>query len=107
LSIGVEKTDTYERVVVKALLDSSTMEIFMNRRTVAKYGFRLQKLERPIMVRNVNRTNNSRRAITYQVEANVYCKGYIKRMKIDMCDLGKTGIILEMLWLQAHNPEID
>ena len=24
-----------------------------------------------------------------------------------MCDLGKTDIILEMPWLQAHNPEIN
>jgi len=28
-------------------------------------------------------------------------------MRMDMCDLGKTDIILEMPWLQAHNPEIN
>ena len=26
---------------------------------------------------------------------------------MDVCDLGKTDIILEILWLQAHNPEIN
>ena len=26
---------------------------------------------------------------------------------MDVYDLGKTDIILEMLWLQAHNPEIN
>jgi len=31
----------------------------------AKHGFKLQKLERPIAVRNVDRTNNSRGAITH------------------------------------------
>ena len=32
----------------------------MDKRIVARHGFKLQKLERPIAVRNVNRTNNSR-----------------------------------------------
>ena len=28
-------------------------------------------------------------------------------MRIDVYDLGKTEVILEMPWLQAHNPEIN
>jgi len=28
-------------------------------------------------------------------------------MRMDICDLGKTEVILEMLWLAAHNPEIN
>ena len=60
----------------------------------AKHRFRLQKLERPIVVRNVNGTNNSAGAITYQVEVNMYYKSYVERIKIDMCNLGKTDIIL-------------
>jgi len=81
--------------------------MFMNKRIAAKHGFRLQKLERPIMVRNIDGTNNSGEAITYQVEANVYYKGHVERMRMDICDLGKTEMILGMLWLQAYNPEID
>jgi len=59
------------------------------------------------MVRNVDRTNNSREAITHQVEANMYYKGHIERMRMDICNLGKMEVILGMLWLQAHNPEIN
>jgi len=62
-------------------------------------------LERPIMVRNVDGTNNSRGAITHQVEANMYYKGHVERMRINICDLGKTEIILGMPWLAEHNPE--
>jgi len=51
------------------------------------------------MVKNVNGTNNSGGAITHQVEVNVYYKGHIKRMRIDVCNLGKTEVILGMLWL--------
>jgi len=59
------------------------------------------------MVRNVNRTNNNRRAITHQVEANVYYKDYVERMRMDVYNLEKMEVILGMPWLQVHNPEID
>ena len=65
--------------------------------TVARHGFGLQKLEKPIVVRNVDGTNNSTRAITYQVEVNVYYKSHIERIRIDVCDLEKTDIILGIL----------
>ena len=107
MNIGIEKLDTHEGVMLKALLDSGATEMFMDKRTAAKHGFRLQKLERPIMVRNVDRTNNSVGAIIHQVEANVYYKGHVERMRMDMCNLGKTDVILGMPWLQAHNPEIN
>jgi len=42
-----------------------------------------------------------------QVKANVYYKGHVERMRMDVCDLGKTEIILGMPWLAAHNPEIN
>jgi len=58
----------HEGIKVKALLDSSAMGMFMDWKMAAKYGFRLQKLERPIMVRNVNGTNNSAGAITHWME---------------------------------------
>ena len=38
---------------------------------------------------------------------NVYYKNHVERMRIDVYDLGKTEIILGMLWLAAHNPEIN
>jgi len=75
-------------------LDSGAMGMFMDRRTAEKHGFRLQKLERPIIVRNVNGTNNSGGAITHQVEVNMYYKGHIERMRMYVYDLGKTEVIL-------------
>ena len=97
----------HKGITVKALLDSGTMEMFMDWKIAAKYRFKLQKLERLIIVRNVDRTNNSAGAIIHQVEANIYYKGHVERMRMDMCNLGKTNIILGIPWLQAHNPEIN
>jgi len=107
LNIRVEKIDTHEGVMIKALLDSGAMGMFMDRQTAARHGFKLQKLERPLIVKNVNGTMNSRGAITYQVECNVFYKGHMERMRMNVCDLGKTEMILGMPWLAAHNPEIN
>ena len=97
LNIGVEKMDIHEGVTVKVLLNSGTTGMFIDQKMAVRHGFRLQKLERPIVVRNINRINNSIEAITHQVEVNMYYKSHIERMRIDVCDLGRTDIILEML----------
>ena len=107
MNIGVEKIDIHKGVMIKVLLDSNTIEMFMDKQIVARHGFKLQKLERPIAVRNIDGTNNSRGAITYQVKCNVFYKDHMERMRMNVCDLGKTEVILEMLWLAAHNPEIN
>ena len=59
LNIRVKKVDTHEGIIVKVLLDSSTTGMFMDRKIAVKYRFKLQKLERPVVIRNINRTNNS------------------------------------------------
>ena len=46
-------------------------------------------------------------AITHQVECNMFFKGHVERVRMDVCNLGKMEIILGMPWLAAHNPEID
>jgi len=58
-------------------------------------------------VRNINRTNNSEGVITHQVKVNIFYKSHVKRIRMDVCNLGKTDVILGILWLQAHNLEIN
>jgi len=107
LNIRVEKIDMYEGIVIKALLDSGTTGMFMDRQTAARHRFKLQKLKRSLVVRNIDGTNNSGGAITHQVECNVFYRGHMERMRMDVCDLRKTEVILGMPWLAAHNPEIN
>jgi len=99
LNIEVEKVDIHEGITVKVLLDSGAIRMFMNKKMTARYRFRLQKLERPVMVRNVNGTNNSRGAITHQMEVNMYYKNYIERIRMDIYNLERTDVILDMPWL--------
>ena len=37
----------------------------------------------------------------------MFFKGHVERVRIDICNLGKMEVILGILWLTAHNPEID
>jgi len=81
--------------------------MFMDKWTVAKHRFKLQKLKRLLIVKNVDGTVNSGGAITHQVECNVFYKGHMERMWMDVYDLGKMEVILGMPWLATHNPEIN
>jgi len=107
MQIGVEKIDTHKGISVKALLDSRATGLFMSKKYTEREDFKLIKLEKPILIRNVDSTGNSRKAILHEVKVNVYFKGHVERVRMNMCDLEKTEVILGISWLQAHNPEID
>ena len=92
---------------VKALLNNSITEMFIDKKIVAKYRFKLQKLDRLVMVRNIDGTNNSGGAIIHQMKVNIYYKSHVKRIRINMYNLQRTDIILDILWLQVYNPEIN
>jgi len=107
LEVGLEKLENHKGVAVKALLDSGAIGLFMDTTFAKEQRFKMEKLKKPLLVRNVDGTMNAGRAITHQVKCNMFFKGYIERARMDVCNLGKTELILEMLWLAAHNPEID
>jgi len=67
----------------------------------------MEKIKRPLLVKNVDGSVNIGGAIMHQVEYNMFFKGHVERVRIDICNLGKTEVILGMPWLAAHNPEID
>jgi len=96
MQIGVEKIDTHEGVSVKALLDSGATGLFMSKKCAERGGFKLIKLGRPIIVRNVDGTGNSGGSIIHKVEVNLYFKGHVERVRMDVCNLGKTELILGM-----------
>lgn len=88
--------ENHKRVVVKALLDSSATGLFMDTQFVKRKGFKLERLKNSLLVRNINEIVNVGRAITHQVECNMFFKGHIERVKMDIYNLGKTEVILDM-----------
>ena len=107
MKVGLEKLESHEGVAVKALLDSGATGLFMDTAFAKEKGFRMEKMKKPLLVKNVDGTVNVGGAIMHQVECNMFFKGYVERVRMDVCNLGKTEVILGMPWLAAHNPEID
>ena len=86
----------HEGVVVKVLLDNRATGLFMDTKFTKEKGFKLEKLKKPLLVQNVDGMVNVGGAIIHQVECNMFFKGHIKRVRMDMYNLGKTEIILGM-----------
>jgi len=107
LKVGLEKLKSHKGIAVKALLDSGATGLFMDMTFAKEKGFKMERLKKPLLVRNVDGTTNVGGAITHQVECNMFFKRHVERARMDMCNLEKTELILGMLWLAAHNPEID
>ena len=107
MKIELERVDTQKGVTVEALLDSGATGLVMSSEFARKQSFKLKKLEGLMNVRNVDGSLNKERPIEYTVEVNIYYQEHRKRMEIDVIRGQKWAVILGMLWLACHNPEID
>jgi len=107
IKIGLERLDMQEGITVEALLDSGATGLVMSSEFARKQGFKLKRLERPMQVRNVDRSFNKEGLIENTVEVNVYYKRHVERTEIDVIGGQKWSVILGMSWLACHNPEIN
>jgi len=107
MKVELEKLENHEEVAVKALLDSGATGLFMNMTFAREKGFKMKRMKYLLLVKNVDGTVNIGGAITHQVECNMFFKGHVERVRMDVCNLGKIEVILGMPWLATHNPEID
>ena len=99
VKIGLERLDMQEGITVEALLDSGVTGLVMSSEFAKKQSFKLKKLERPIQVRNVDRSFNKEGPIENTVEVNIYLKRHRERTEIDVMGGQKWLVILGMPWL--------
>jgi len=97
MRVGLEKLESHKGIAVKALLDSGATGLFIDMTFAREKGFKIEKLKNFLLVRNVDGAVNAGGAIMYQVECNMFFKGYMERTRIDVYNLGKTEVILGML----------
>jgi len=97
MKVRLEKLESHEGIVVKALLDSGATGLFMDMIFAREKGFKMEKLKNPLLVKNVDRTVNVGGAIIHQVECNMFFKGHVERVRMDVYNLGKIEVILGML----------
>ena len=107
VKIGLKRIDMQEGVIIEALLDSGATRLVMSSKFARKQKFKLKKIERLIYVRNVDGMLNKEGPIENTVEVNVYYQGHRERTEIDVIGGQKWNMILGMLWLACHNPEIN
>ena len=107
VKIGLERINTQEGITVETLLDSGVTRLVMSSEFAKKQNFKLKKLERLMNVRNVDGLLNKEGPIENTVEVNIYYQGHRERTEIDVIGGQKWTVILGMLWLACHNPEID
>jgi len=107
MKVGLEKLENHKGIAVKVLLDSGATGLFMDMTFAREKGFRMEKMKNSLLVKNVDKIVNIGGAIMHQVECNMFFKGHVERVRMDVCNLEKTEVILGMPWLAAHNPEID
>jgi len=46
--------------------------MFADKKFIKKNGFKLEKLDRPVKIKNVDGMGNSRGLVTHEIEVNVY-----------------------------------
>jgi len=68
--------------------------MFIDTNFTKKDGFRMQKLEKLMLVRNINEKANVRGVITHEVEVNIFFKNHIERIKMDIYNLGRIKVTL-------------
>ena len=107
MKIRLKQEEEEEGIMTEALLDNRAIGLVMSEEVAGKHRSRRTKLERPIYVRNVDRTLNYPGPIVNIVEVEIFLKRHKKRTSIDVIGGQKWEVILGMPWLAHHNPEID
>jgi len=65
MKVGLKKLENHEGVAVKVLLDSGATGLFMNMAFTKEKGFRMERMKKPLLVKNVDGTINVEGAIMY------------------------------------------
>ena len=89
------------------LIDSGATENFLEKDTWQKMGIGSHETVKPIMVYNVNGTENSQGKITHYCWLRIWYKGRQKLQCFYIAALGKESIILGYPFLYAFNPTIN
>ena len=107
VKVALQTVDTHARMDVDALLDCGATGLFINRALVQENGIPTRKLENPVTVYNIDGTVNRGGKITEEITLIMSYQGHKERAVFEVCDLGKTNLIIGYTWLRKHNPEVN
>ena len=101
------KNDSKENVETLGLINSGAGGEFIDQNFAKKAGFKLQKLEEPLLALNVDGTKNKKGRIAFFVETELTVNQQTTKTKLLVMGLGKQKKNLGFPWLKKHNPIID
>ena len=96
-----------EQAEETVLIDSGAMENFLDKATWERMGIGSHETVKPIMVYNVDGTENSQGKITHYCWLRIFYVGKQKLQRFYIASLGKESIILGYPFLYVFNPTID
>jgi len=82
------------------------IKVGLEKLNIHKWGFKMEKVNRPLEVKNVDGTDNNGGRIEYEIECNMYFKGHVKRIRMDVCKLGRMKVILGMSWFVLKKEKV-
>jgi hypothetical protein len=89
------------------MIDSGAEGIFLNRKYVEKNRLECVRLQHPIPMFNIDGTLNKDRSIKVTVSVQVEESGHVENLQCFVTELGDDNMILGLLWLEKHNPDVD
>ena len=104
MQIPVSIYTSYSKADIKALVDSGATDSFIHPNFAKRMGLRLQPLEQPKKIWNIDDTTNKSGEITHYVDLDIQTKGIHKEMRFLITDIGKEDILLGYPWLATYKP---
>ena len=107
VKVDLEILDTQRQMDENALLDCGATGLFMDMKWAKGNFISMTELEYPILVYNVDGSQNSIGSITHEAMLIMIYKGHREKVTFKICDLGKVNLIIGYTWLKKHNLEIN
>ena len=89
------------------LIDSGAGGKFIDQNYAKRMKFRMHELEQPLLVRNVDGTENKKGTVRNYVNLNLEINERKHHVQLLVTGLGKEKIILGFPWLVEQNPDIN
>ena len=105
--INVSFTFDKNKVAENALLDSGATDNFIDQNTARRLKIPTQRLDRPRILYNVDKTENRSGRITHYVDLEITRGMQVRIQRFYIANLGTDRFILGFPWLYEFNPDID
>jgi hypothetical protein len=91
----------------RTIIDNGAEGIFLNRKYVEKSRLKCVRLQCPIFMFNIDGTLNKDGSIKETISVQVEEYGHVENLQCFVTELRDNDIILGLLWLEKHNPDIN